>query len=219
MAFIQDAPADPAFFLHHSNVEWAFYWWQVNNVLRTDITTADTFNCATCAQNMAGYGEPRAEWMGAGYDSENGCIMLPQSSPVACLAYEPFSTLHPQPGAFRGFAGSSSNTEGASASTAAEDCNLLIAKMEVGKCPPEVLPQIARTFHFDKESFVAACKKFPESGRGFVHDECIDEMDRQCEEVAAAVAEDDSHAVHENPENDVERVSGMKCTEALQLCS
>ena len=142
MAFIQDAPADPAFFLHHSNVEWAFHWWQVNNVLRTDILTADTFNCATCGQSMAGYGEARAEWMGSGYDAVHQCIMIPKTDPVACIAYEPFSNAQPGPG---GFAGLLSPNLGSAVSRSASDCNLLIAKMEMGQCPPNVLQDVART--------------------------------------------------------------------------
>ena len=153
MGYIQDAPADPAFFLHHSNVEWAFHWWQVNNVLRTDILNADTFNCATCGQSMAGHGVPRSEWMGHGYDAANSCIMLPKNNPVACIAYEPFGGEDPGPGAFRGFG----NSTLGSAAHSASDCNLLIAKMETGKCPPDVLHTIAKTFSFNKEVFVAAC--------------------------------------------------------------
>ena len=95
MAYITDAPADPAFFAHHSMVEWVLWWWQVNNVLTNQ---GDTFSCQSCHENIAGYNVPREEWLGAGYDADLGCIKIPKSDPRVCLRYEKFRPTDEEPG-------------------------------------------------------------------------------------------------------------------------
>lgn len=86
MAFINPAPKDPIFYLHHGGVDRLYEWWVQDWRVRRNV---DVNNDPVLGARVMNFYNLRAsEWMGR-YQRGRQCTLLPSTNPRACVGYAP----------------------------------------------------------------------------------------------------------------------------------